>query len=70
MKTNVIRKLEKIALTEEISWRKKYRVLWLKEGDKCTKVFHHVANSNRSRGILHFSKPVHYPLSINTQNTL
>ena len=39
--------LEKILLGEEISWRQKSRALWLKEGDKNTKFFHRVANSNR-----------------------
>jgi len=46
-KCGVIRDLENSILHEEISWRQKFRALWLKEGDKCTKFFHRVANSNR-----------------------
>jgi hypothetical protein len=42
----VINELEKTTLQEEIRWRKKSRDLWLKEGDKCTKYLHWVANSN------------------------
>jgi hypothetical protein len=48
LKKNLIASdLERIILQEEISWRQKSRVLWLKEGDKCTKFFHWIANSNR-----------------------
>jgi hypothetical protein len=39
--------LEASLLQEEISWRQKSRVRWLKERDKCTKFFHQVASANR-----------------------
>jgi hypothetical protein len=43
----LISELEKNTLLEEICCRQKFRVLWLKEGDKNTKYFHKIANSHR-----------------------
>ena len=46
-KSTLCRDLERAILQEEISWRQKSRINWLKEGDKCTKFFHLMANSNK-----------------------
>jgi hypothetical protein len=46
-RSQLSRELEASLLQEEISWRQKSRIRWLKEGDKCTKFFHQVANANR-----------------------
>jgi hypothetical protein len=48
-KAEIVSELERFTLMEEVSWRQKSRILWLKEGDKCTKFFHTMANSNRRR---------------------
>jgi hypothetical protein len=41
------RDLERSLLQEEICWRQKSIIEWLKVGDKCTNFFHLVANLNR-----------------------
>jgi hypothetical protein len=46
-KRQLCRDLERALLQEEISWRHKSRIKWLKEGDKCTQFFHLMANSNK-----------------------
>lgn len=44
--------LEKVLLKEEVLWREKSRVTWVKEGDGNTKFFHKVANGKRNRSFI------------------
>jgi len=51
-KVEIVSELEISTLMEEVSWRQKSWVLWLREGDKCMKFFHVMANSNRRRNTI------------------
>ncbi|OIT39647.1 putative acyl-activating enzyme 19 [Nicotiana attenuata] len=46
-KASMFMKLEDIAKNEEIAWRQRSRVLWLKQGDRNTIFFHRMANAHR-----------------------
>ena len=43
----ICEELEKATLLEEICWRQKSRVLYVREGDRNTKIFHRIANSHK-----------------------
>lgn len=46
-KSELLLKYEELLKKEEISWRQKSSVLWLKEDDKNTKFFHKMANAHK-----------------------
>ena len=50
----VVRKgeLEEIIMREEIHWRQKAKVKWVKDGDCNSKLFHKVANGRRNRNFI------------------
>nr|XP_009767855.1 PREDICTED: uncharacterized protein LOC104218933 [Nicotiana sylvestris]XP_016468821.1 PREDICTED: uncharacterized protein LOC107791296 [Nicotiana tabacum] len=46
-KTALAMEFEDIAKHEKAAWRQRSRALWLKQGDKNTKIFHRTTNSHR-----------------------
>ena len=65
MKDHLKADLENVLLLEEIKWRQSSRVTWLREGDKNTKFFHRVANSNRRFNIIDHLVVMGWKLRIN-----
>ena len=51
-RSDLQKELEETLHLDEISWRQKLRIKWLKEGDKNTKFFHHIGNSNRRKNFI------------------
>ncbi|XP_059663653.1 uncharacterized protein LOC132309354 [Cornus florida] len=45
-------KLQHVLDIEEIFWAKKSRSKWLKEGDKCTKIFHNLVKQRRGFNVI------------------
>ncbi|RVX23461.1 Transposon TX1 uncharacterized 149 kDa protein [Vitis vinifera] len=46
--------LEELILREEIHWRQKAKVKWVKDGDCNSKLFHKVANGRRNKNFIKF----------------
>jgi hypothetical protein len=48
-KALIVSELERFTLMEEVCWRQKCRILWLREGANCTKFFHTMAYSSKRK---------------------
>ncbi|KAJ9700981.1 hypothetical protein PVL29_006352 [Vitis rotundifolia] len=56
--------LEELILREEIHWRQKAKVKWVKEGDCNSKFYHKVANGRRIGNILRSSGPDGFTIAV------
>uniref|UniRef100_A0A2N9GXN7 Reverse transcriptase domain-containing protein n=1 Tax=Fagus sylvatica TaxID=28930 RepID=A0A2N9GXN7_FAGSY len=65
---NTQAELERTLLLDEVSWRQKSQIQWLKEGDKNTKFFHRTVNVNRRNNCI--ESMTHGELKWETQNEI
>lgn len=49
---DVLLKLKEIGKPEELYWKQRSRLQWLKEGDENTSIFHAVANGGKNRNFI------------------
>lgn len=51
-RNNLTREVNRLLISEEICWRRKSRVQWLKEGDRNTKYFHRMTSAHKNANFI------------------
>lgn len=63
-KAKMIMEFETLLKNEELAWRQRSRMLWLKEGDNNTKFFHITANAHKRSNYINQGELVKDPESV------